>query len=56
MKTKKLRPWARNTVTAITIMCGILAVSVNDFNLSGFFVWLGIIAIMLCGIKILEKY
>lgn len=56
MKTKKLRPWAKNTVTAITIMCGILAVSVNDFNLGGFFAWLGIVAIMLCGVKILEKY
>lgn len=53
---RTLRPWARNTVIAITVICGVLAVSVNDFNFGGFLAWLGAIAITLGGMKILEKY
>lgn len=32
MKRKVLRPWAEKTLTAMTIMLGLICGSINDFN------------------------
>jgi hypothetical protein len=52
----KLKSWAEKLLIAINMFIGITLISVNDFNLRGFFILIVLVAIFAFNAYILEMY
>ena len=51
-----LRPWIQRTLEIISVVIFLLVGGVNDFTLVGFFIILGMIAVVAFNVKILSLY
>lgn len=56
MKKRVLKKWVENTLIRLNIALFIILACVNDFNLIGFFVLIGMLSILLMNTYVLDRY